>query len=71
MNFIEAVKYLKKGRVIRRKSHPHEYFKILSSGGVQLLVDNFSPDNRIGAPRCWISKSDITANDWIITDKGD
>ena len=32
MNFIEAVKYLKKGRVIRRKSHPHEYFKILSSG---------------------------------------
>ena len=69
MNFTEAVKSLKKGKVIRRKSHSYEYFKILSSGGLQLLVDHFSPDNGIGVPRCWISKSDITANDWIIIDK--
>lgn len=69
MNFIEAVKSLKKGKVIRRKSQSYEYFKIVNSGRLQLLVDHLSSDNGIGVPRCWISKSDITANDWIIIDK--
>lgn len=69
MNFIEAVKSLKKGKVIRRKSQSYEYFKIVNSGLLKLLVDHLSPDNGIGAPRCWISKSDITAKDWEIVER--
>jgi hypothetical protein len=69
MNFIEAVKSLKKGKVIRRKSQSYEYFKIVNSGRLQLLVDHLSSDNGIGEPRCWISKSDITAKDWEIKEE--
>ena len=69
MNFIEAVKSLKKGKVIRRKSQPYEYFKIVNSHPFELLVDHLSSDRGIGEPRCWISKSDITAKDWEVVER--
>jgi hypothetical protein len=68
MNFIEAVKLMRRGKLMQRKNNSFDHYFCLYTDDDKDEIVSYFLDGKVQATEWVFSLSDIEANDWIILD---